>query len=51
MVTDRRIELKPLSFSTTLRNPMRIVDFLEIIAPYEGKVLDNELILTLVKKL
>lgn len=51
MVTDRRIELKPLSFSTTLRNPMRIVDFLEIIAPYEGKVLDNELILTLVKKI
>ncbi|WP_211276335.1 AlwI family type II restriction endonuclease [Mesoplasma lactucae] len=35
---------KPLSFTTTLRNPQRIAQFLEILKKYEGQILTNELI-------
>ena len=35
---------KPLSFSTTMRNPERIAHFLEVISVHEGKILTNELI-------
>ncbi|MDR1033896.1 MAG: AlwI family type II restriction endonuclease [Bifidobacteriaceae bacterium] len=35
-------ELKPLSFSTTIRNPERIPIFLECIAPYDGRFLTDE---------
>ena len=39
-----KAKYKPLSFSTTMRNPNRIADFLNCLLPYEGKTLDNELI-------
>lgn len=42
--TGRQKQYKPLSFSTTMRNPGRIPDFLDAIAPFEGHVLTNELI-------
>ena len=35
---------KPLSFSTTMRNPARIASFLQIISVYEGQILTNEII-------
>lgn len=40
---------KPLSFSTTIRNPERIPDFLRCILPYEGKILTSEIIYEVVK--
>lgn len=39
-----KAKYKPLSFSTTMRNPNRIADFLNCLLPYEGMTLDNELI-------
>jgi len=39
-----RLEYKPLSFSTTMRNPERIAVFVESLLPYEGKLLSNETI-------
>ena len=42
---------KPLSFSTTLRNPERIPDFLRCILPFEGMRLTSEVIHRVVKKL
>lgn len=44
MAGTRKAEYKPLSFSTTMRNPERIVDFLNCILPYEGQVLNNVVI-------
>lgn len=44
MATIRKSERKPLSFSTTMRNPSRIAGFLNCIIPFEGKVLTNEVI-------
>lgn len=44
MPKTRKAEYKPLSFSTTMRNPERIVDFLNCILPYEGQVLNNTVI-------
>lgn len=41
---ERKAEYKPLSFSTTMRNPERIVSFLSCILPFEGKILDNDII-------
>ena len=35
---------KPLSFSTTLRNPERIASFLDVLAMFEGQILTNEVI-------
>lgn len=35
---------KPLSFSTTMRNPGRIANFLKCLLPYEGKILNNDII-------
>ena len=40
----RKIERKPLSFSTTMRNPDRIAGFIECLLPYENKTLTSELI-------
>lgn len=54
MTRERNSEYKPLSFSTTMRNPARIADFLKCILPYEGQTLTNEIIMnvaaTLIKK-
>lgn len=39
MAKEREKEYKPLSFSTTMRNPARIADFLNCILPFEGQIL------------
>lgn len=44
MAKERRKEYKPLSFSTTMRNPARIAAFLNCILPYEGHVLTSDII-------
>lgn len=44
MAKERAAEYKPLSFSTTMRNPARIAGFLNCILPFEGQVLTNEII-------
>ncbi len=41
---ERAKEYKPLSFSTTMRNPARIAAFLNCILPFEGQVLTSEII-------
>jgi hypothetical protein len=40
---------KPLSFSTTIRNPERIPNFLRCILPFEGKILTSDIIHEVVK--
>lgn len=42
---------KPLSFSTTMRNPNRIADFLNCLLPFEGMTLTNDLIDKIVRKI
>lgn len=42
--TERNAERKPLSFSTTMRNPERIAGFLNCILPFEGQILTNDII-------
>lgn len=44
MPRERSAEYKPLSFSTTMRNPSRIADFLKCIVPFEGQILTNDII-------
>lgn len=44
MSKERKSVRKPLSFSTTMRNPERIAGFLNCILPYEGQILTNEII-------
>ena len=44
MAKEREKEFKPLSFSTTMRNPARIAEFLKCLLPYEGHILTNEII-------
>lgn len=44
MPRERQKEFKPLSFSTTMRNPSRIAGFLNCLLPYEGQILTNEVI-------
>ena len=39
-----RRKRKPLSFSTTLRNPERIAAFLDVLSMYEGQILNNQVI-------
>ena len=39
---------KPLSFSTTMRNPERIAAFLSCVLPYENQVLTNEVIMKII---
>jgi len=50
----RQSEYKPLLFTTTMRNPERLKDFLSILINYDGEILDNELInkvaVTLIQK-
>lgn len=51
MARERDAEYKPLSFSTTMRNPSKIADFLKCILPYEGQVLTNEIIMNVATSL
>jgi len=47
----RPAEYKPLSFTTTLRNPERIKDFLKILAQYEGMNMTDSVIMCVVRDL
>ncbi len=44
MAKERQKEYKPLSFSTTMRNPARIAEFLKCILPFEGQILTSAVI-------
>ena len=44
MARERKAEFKPLLFSTTMRNPERIANFLNYVLPYEGQLLDETII-------
>lgn len=50
-MTRRKLERKPLSFSTTMRNPMRIAPFIEALLPFEGMILDNDIIKSIIKEI
>lgn len=45
----RENKAKPLSFSTTLRNPERIADFIKCIIPFEGMILTSDVINAVVR--
>lgn len=45
----RKIEHKPLSFSTTIRNPERIAEFVNCIKDFEGQILTESIIMRIVK--
>lgn len=49
MGSKKRVERKPLSFSTTIRNPERIAVFLKSMVPFEGEILTNEIIKKIIK--
>jgi len=51
MAREREATRKPLSFSTTMRNPDRIVDYLRVLSHFENKKLTNEIIMDIVRKL
>ena len=51
MSNKRAPEHKPLSFTTTLRNPARVAAFLDILRNHDGEILTNELIHNVVKEL
>ena len=42
-------EYKPLLFTTTVRNPERIKDFIKVISNYNNRILTNEVIMKIVK--
>ncbi|MHB1646573.1 MAG: AlwI family type II restriction endonuclease [bacterium] len=42
---------KPLLFTTTMRNPERLKDFLTVLMEFDGKVLTNEIIKSVIKAL
>jgi hypothetical protein len=44
-------EYKPLLFTTTLRNPERIKDFMRVISSYNAQLLNNDLVMKIVKDL
>lgn len=46
----RKAESKPLSFSTTMRNPNRIVSFLNCLLPYENQILTHDIIMKVMHK-
>jgi hypothetical protein len=43
-MSKRQAEYKPLLFTTTMRNPERLKDFLSVLSEYDDKVLTNEII-------
>ena len=47
----RQSEYKPLLFTTTMRNPERLKNFLTVLAEYDGKILTNEIIEKVAKSL
>ena len=47
----RQPEYKPLLFTTTMRNPERLKDFLTVLAEYDSEILTNEIIDKVAKSL
>ncbi|MFH1859021.1 MAG: AlwI family type II restriction endonuclease [Patescibacteria group bacterium] len=43
-MSKRQSEYKPLLFTTTMRNPERLKDFLMVLAEYDGEILTDEII-------
>ena len=43
-MSKRQAEYKPLLFTTTMRNPERLKDFLSVLSEYDGKILTNKII-------
>lgn len=50
MTKQMKYKFKPVSFDTTMRNPERIVDFLECLSYFEGQTLTNEIIYEVIYK-
>jgi glutaredoxin-related protein len=50
MQRTKKAERKPLSFSTTMRNPDRIAGFLDCLLPYENMILTSDVINKVIKK-
>lgn len=51
MPSRRPAKFKPLYFSTTLRNPERMRGFLQVLKPFDGQVLTDELTVKIEKEL
>lgn len=51
MPRTRNAERKPLSFSTTMRNPDRIAGFLDCLLPYENMTLTSDVIHKIIKNI
>lgn len=47
-MSKRKAQYKILSFSTTMRNPQRIADFLKVLLPYEERILTHEIIMEII---
>ncbi|WP_104722765.1 AlwI family type II restriction endonuclease [Helicobacter mesocricetorum] len=47
-MSNRQAQYKILSFSTTMRNPQRIADFLKVLLPYEERILTHEIIMEII---
>ncbi|MDD2208104.1 MAG: AlwI family type II restriction endonuclease [Bacilli bacterium] len=50
MKSEKKAIKKPLSFSTTMRNPNRIANFLTCLLPFENQILSDQLIMKIVEK-
>lgn len=48
MSKTRKTEYKILSFSTTMRNPERIANFLKALLPFENRILSHEIIMQII---
>lgn len=44
----KKAQYKILSFSTTMRNPQRIADFLKVLLPFEERILTHEIIMQII---
>jgi hypothetical protein len=44
MPRKKKADYKPLLFTTTMRNPERLKDFLTVLSEYNGEILTNEII-------
>ncbi|TLE00567.1 AlwI family type II restriction endonuclease [Helicobacter japonicus] len=50
-MSNKKVKYKILSFSTTMRNPQRIADFLKALLPFENYLLTHEVIMQVIEHL
>ncbi|WP_276891708.1 AlwI family type II restriction endonuclease [Helicobacter japonicus] len=50
-MSNKKAKYKILSFSTTMRNPQRIADFLKALLPFENYLLTHEIIMQVIARL